>query len=41
MLYAYLDESYTGDLKMTPEYVVAGFIGTGRGPISKTCGDSQ
>lgn len=28
MLYAYLDESYTGDLKTTPEYVVAGFIGT-------------
>jgi hypothetical protein len=30
MLYAYLDESYTGDLKTTPEYVVAGFIGTAR-----------
>lgn len=26
MLYAYLDESYTGDLRTTPEYVVAGFI---------------
>jgi hypothetical protein len=30
MLHAYLDESYTGDLKTTPEYVVAGFIGTAR-----------
>lgn len=30
MLRAYLDESYTGDLKTTPEYVVAGFIGEAR-----------
>lgn len=30
MLCAYLDESYTGDLKITPKYVVAGFIGTAR-----------
>ena len=27
MLYAYCDESYTGNLKTTPIYVVAGFIG--------------
>ena len=29
MLYAYCDESYTGNLKTTPIYVVAGFIGEG------------
>ena len=28
MLYAYLDESYTGNLKTTPESVDGGFIGT-------------
>lgn len=27
MLYAYCDESYTGDINTTPQYVVAGFIG--------------
>jgi hypothetical protein len=30
MLHAYCDESYTGDLKTTPVYVVAGFIGRAR-----------
>lgn len=28
MLYAYLDESYSGEIKTTREYVVGGFIGT-------------